>query len=204
MPGRMLQALPGPGSRSTIPPKRSTATRALPVPRRRSITPQAINRNLGASRPPGRPVPRYPSAPTPTTLRSSAALRIRGTPSPRQAGDLVDDRDPVVDVGDARRGPGEGDGVIVLGPGAHRPGKNNHAGKGAVGRYLEPVQPGTASKRGADRLLDVVVARGWAQRDRDIDAHHPRHGRAGELGLVALELPGRDAGQGDEAGLDAG
>src|SRR3984957_10404198 len=117
---------------------------------------------------------------------------------------LVNDGDPVVDVGDARRGPGDGDGVIVLGPGADRPRKDDQAGEWAVGRYLEPVQPGSASERGANDLLDVVVARGWAQRDRDIDAHHPRHGRAGELGLVALELPGRDAGQGDEAGLDAG
>src|ERR1700722_10766976 len=90
---------------------------------------------------------------------------------------LVNDGDPVVDVGDARRGPGDGDGVIVLGPGADRPRKDDQAGKWAVGRYIEPVQPGAAPEGGADRLLDVVVARG---------------------------LPGRDAGQGDEARLDAG
>src|ERR1700678_2434467 len=117
---------------------------------------------------------------------------------------LVDDRDPVVDVGDARRGPGEGDGVIAFGPGADRPRKNDQAGKWAVSGYLEPVQPGAARERGVDRLLDVAVGRDWEQRDREVDAHDARHGRAGEVGLVALELPGGDAGQGEEACLNAG
>jgi len=39
---------------------------------------------------------------------------------------LVLDQDAVVDLGDARRGPGSGHRIVVLGPGMHRPGKGHH------------------------------------------------------------------------------
>ena len=83
-----------------------------------AVDPPAINRSLGTSRP--------PSASSPVT-HLHRHLRRYGQPPRFESREhivrvgLVDDRDPVIDIGDARRGPRDGDGVIAFGAGADRP-----------------------------------------------------------------------------------
>ena len=122
------------------PDTRSSSTSADAIPRRRDETAVPRTRHPGRQggtvrrhrarqgRPPGHRRDRC--------VAEQAITGIVPTSCRQMAKDvraaLVINDDPVIDLGDARRGPGHGDSVVVLSPGTDRPGKDHYVRKRAV------------------------------------------------------------------------
>ena len=72
------------------------------------------------------------------------------TPAQRTDGELRPALDPdsVVDLGDARRGPGGGHRMVVRGPGADRAGQDHQPAGGGLDREPVRLQGGIAPERG--------------------------------------------------------
>jgi hypothetical protein len=111
---------------------------------------------------------------------------------------LVDDAqwldqvsDPVLDLGDTRRGPGGGHRVIVRGPGAHCAGHDHQPARGRLDREHLRRQYGIAPERAADGVRWVTRIGSLGQGDGVVDTGHAGHAGGAGLGRFALVVPPR-------------